>query len=111
MDHARFGASANSWLQKGKQGCAGSNRPTETRCHCVHGRGTRSGVDPKRVQNGVSSMTKLLKQFLNDERGAAAEYALILAVIGAGIAAAALALGVKIGDVIKAVTALITVPA
>lgn len=56
-------------------------------------------------------MTKLLKQFLNDERGAAAEYALILAVIGGGIAAAALALGVKIGDVIKAVTALITVPA
>ena len=60
----------------------------------------------------MSSMTKLIKQFLHDERGAAAaEYALILAVIGGGIAAAALALGVKIGDVIEAVTALITVPA
>ena len=57
-------------------------------------------------------MTKLFKQFIRDERGAAAaEYALILAVIGGGIAAAALALGVRIGDVIEAVTNLITVPA
>ena len=57
-------------------------------------------------------MTKLFKQFVRDERGAAAaEYALILAVIGGGIAAAALALGVRIGDVIEAVTGLITVPA
>ncbi len=42
-------------------------------------------------------MTNLIKNFLNDEAGAsAAEYALILAVIGVGIAASAAALGTAI---------------
>ena len=54
---------------------------------------------------------KLIKSLRSDELGAAAaEYALILAVVGGGIAAAALALGVKINDVLVAVTGLITVP-
>ena len=39
-------------------------------------------------------MTKLLRNFVCDESGAAAaEYALILAIVGAGIATAAFALG------------------
>lgn len=39
-------------------------------------------------------MTKFLKSFVADENGAsAAEYALILAIIGSGIAIAAVALG------------------
>ena len=39
-------------------------------------------------------MTKLFRDFLTDETAAAAaEYALILAIVGAGIAAAAFALG------------------
>jgi pilus assembly protein Flp/PilA len=39
-------------------------------------------------------MTKLIRNFLRDETGAAAaEYALILAIVGSAIAAAALALG------------------
>ena len=60
---------------------------------------------------GVHSMMKLIKSLRSDELGAAAaEYALILAVVGGGIAAAALALGVKINDVLVAVTGLITVP-
>lgn len=47
-------------------------------------------------------MTKLFKLFLRDERGAAAaEYALILAVIGGGIVLAANTLGTNIGDVIE----------
>ena len=42
-------------------------------------------------------MTKLIKNFLNDEAGAsAAEYALILALIGAGIALSAAALGAAV---------------
>lgn len=44
-------------------------------------------------------MKKLLKTLRLDEAGAAAaEYALILAVVGGGIAVAALALGVSISD-------------
>ncbi len=44
-------------------------------------------------------MTKFLKNFAADESGAsAAEYALILAIVGTGIAAAAFALGGAIGD-------------
>jgi len=39
-------------------------------------------------------MTKFFRDFLRDETGAsAAEYALILAIVGAGIGAAAFALG------------------
>ena len=46
-------------------------------------------------------MTKFLKSFVADENGAsAAEYALILAVIGSAIAVAALALGGEIRDAI-----------
>ena len=45
----------------------------------------------------VNVMKALLKNFVADQSGAsAAEYALILAVVGAGIAAAALALGESI---------------
>lgn len=39
-------------------------------------------------------MTKFIREFLRDDAGAsAAEYALILAIVGAGIAGAAIALG------------------
>ena len=42
-------------------------------------------------------MIKFFQDFLNDETGAsAAEYALILAIVGSGIAVAALALGTSI---------------
>ncbi|MFL0357710.1 Flp family type IVb pilin [Erythrobacter sp. GH1-10] len=45
---------------------------------------------------------KLMKNFLRDESGAsAAEYALILAVVGAGIAGAALFLGQTIDTEIR----------
>jgi len=57
-------------------------------------------------------MTKFVKFFLRDERGAAAaEYALILAVVGGGIAAAALVLGTNIETVINAVAGQIKIPA
>ena len=47
-------------------------------------------------------MTKFVRDFVSDETGAAAaEYALILAIVGAGIAAAAFLLG---GNVSKAMT-------
>jgi pilus assembly protein Flp/PilA len=46
-------------------------------------------------------MVKFVKSFLRDESGAsAAEYALILAVIGSAIAVAALALGGEINEAI-----------
>ena len=46
-------------------------------------------------------MTKFVKSFLRDDSGAsAAEYALILAVVGSAIAAAALLLGGEIRDAI-----------
>jgi pilus assembly protein Flp/PilA len=42
-------------------------------------------------------MTKFIRDFVRDESGAAAaEYALILAIVGAGIAGAAIYLGGKI---------------
>lgn len=45
-------------------------------------------------RSGVTTMTNFFKNFLRDENGAAAaEYALILAIVGAGIAGAALVLG------------------
>jgi len=47
-------------------------------------------------------MEKFVQSFLRDESGAAAaEYALILAIVGAGIAAAALALGTAISRAIQ----------
>ena len=53
---------------------------------------------------GVNEMT-FVKTFIRDESGAsAAEYALILAVVGAGIALAAFALGEAIGDSINSAT-------
>jgi pilus assembly protein Flp/PilA len=56
-------------------------------------------------------MKKLLVKFIRDEEGAAAaEYALILAVVAAGISAAAIVLGNNIETVINSVAALITVP-
>lgn len=48
-------------------------------------------------------MTKFFRDFLRDDAGAAAaEYVLILAVVGAGIAGAAAYLGQVIGDGIDA---------
>lgn len=48
-------------------------------------------------ENGVTIMTKFFREFLRDETGAsAAEYALILAIVGTGIAVAAVALGTTI---------------
>lgn len=47
-------------------------------------------------------MTKLIKSFLADESGAsAAEYALILALVGAGIALAAYNLGTAISTTVN----------
>lgn len=57
-------------------------------------------------------MTKLIKFFLRDERGAAAaEYALILAVVGGGIITAATLLGTNIATVIDGVADMIALPA
>lgn len=51
-------------------------------------------------------MTKFFNAFLRDESGAAAaEYALILAIVGAGIAAAALTLGESISSAMGRATA------
>jgi pilus assembly protein Flp/PilA len=51
-------------------------------------------------------MTKFLQNFVRDESGAAAaEYALILAIVGAGIAAAALTLGESISNAMGRATA------
>lgn len=53
-------------------------------------------------------MKTFLKSFLNDETGAsAAEYALILAVIGVGIATAATGLGTAIQGALNDATAAI----
>ena len=47
-------------------------------------------------------MVKFVTSFLRDESGAsAAEYALILAIIGSGIAVAAIALGNSIGGALN----------
>lgn len=54
-------------------------------------------------------MIKFLNSFRRDEMGAAAaEYALILAVVGGGIAVAALALGVSIAGAMTRATTFIT---
>lgn len=53
-------------------------------------------------------MIKFFKNFRSDELGAAAaEYALILAVVGGGIAVAALALGVSISGAMARATVFI----
>lgn len=58
--------------------------------------------------NGVITMT-FLKNFLRDESGAsAAEYALILAIVGAGIALAAYNLGGAIGNSMNAAASCIS---
>ena len=50
-------------------------------------------------------MLNLIKSFVRDESGAsAAEYALILAIIGAGIAVAAGALGTAVSTAINSAT-------
>ncbi len=47
-------------------------------------------------------MRKFVTSFLRDDSGAsAAEYALILAIVGAGIAVAAIALGTAIGGALN----------
>ena len=49
---------------------------------------------PHAMSNRGNSMTNFISSFVRDETGAAAaEYALILAIVGTGIAAAAIALG------------------
>ncbi len=54
-------------------------------------------------------MIRFLNSFRRDEMGAAAaEYALILAVVGGGIAVAALALGVSIAGAMTRATTFIT---
>lgn len=46
------------------------------------------------VNLGVNTMTKFVREFVRNESGAAAaEYALILAIVGAAIALAAISLG------------------
>jgi pilus assembly protein Flp/PilA len=53
-------------------------------------------------------MKKFLNDFIRDESGAsAAEYALILAIVGVGIAGAALALGTAINGAFDSATAAI----
>lgn len=55
------------------------------------------GVPPDLIRG--STMTKIFRDFMRDESGAAAaEYALILAIVGAGIAGAAFALGGSISN-------------
>jgi len=56
-------------------------------------------------------MTKLITNFLRDESGAsAAEYALILAIVGAAIALAAVNLGGAIANAMTNATSLINNP-
>ncbi|MNE06601.1 Flp/Fap pilin component [compost metagenome] len=55
-------------------------------------------------------MTKFMS-YLTDENGAsAAEYALILAIVGVGIAAAAITLGTSIGTAMTTAATCITTP-
>jgi pilus assembly protein Flp/PilA len=56
-------------------------------------------------------MSNFVKSFLADENGAsAAEYALILAIIGSGIAVASLALGASISGAMTKASTCITTP-
>ena len=72
--------------------------------------GTRAGGG-----TGLSSRDLIMKTFiilLNDDSGAAAaEYALILAIVGTGIAAAAWGLGDAIKTSMKTATTCISTPA
>lgn len=59
-------------------------------------------------QCGVFDMTNFVRNFVRDKSGAAAaEYALILAIVGAGIAAAVFALGGSISGAMTKATACI----
>jgi len=62
---------------------------------------------PERMPyQGVNTMTKFFRDFLRDETGAAAaEYALILAIVGAGIGGAAYLLGQNIDTSISGAAA------
>jgi pilus assembly protein Flp/PilA len=63
------------------------------------------------VNQGVSSMRILVRSFLSDECGAsAAEYALILAIVGAAIATAATSLGTAIAGALTSAATRITTP-
>ena len=54
------------------------------------------------MTSGVFTMKTFLKTFLNDESGAsAAEYALLLAIVGVAIGAAALGLGTQVKGAIE----------
>ena len=67
-----------------------------------------SGIGNFSDKLGVIDMIKLFKFFRRDESGAAAaEYALILAVVGGGIAVAATLLGTNIAAVITRIAGLI----
>jgi pilus assembly protein Flp/PilA len=58
--------------------------------------------------NGVFHMRNFITSFLRDESGAAAaEYALILAVVGIAISGAAITLGANISTAIGAAAALV----
>ena len=57
-------------------------------------------------------MTKFFLDFVNDESGAsAAEYALILAIVGSAIAVAAITLGTVISNSMNAASSTIKTPA
>ena len=74
---------------------------------CIFVRTLRSRLRFRSI--GVIEMKKLLKSLRRDELGAAAaEYALILAVVGGGIAVAALALGVSISGAMGRATTIIS---
>jgi pilus assembly protein Flp/PilA len=62
----------------------------------------QSGAIQFSFNKGVFDMRNFLKSFIRDESGAAAaEYALILAIVGAGIAIAAKNLGTAISSAIN----------
>ena len=67
------------------------------------------GFPPPGIEDERSQVMKsMLKSFLRDEHGAAAaEYALILAIVGAGIAIAAGLLGTAISTAINTATSTI----
>lgn len=71
--------------------------------------GQHGDRDGRHVTTGVLTMTKFLHDFMTEESGAAAaEYALILAIVGAGIAAAAYGLGTAISGSMTATATKVT---
>lgn len=65
----------------------------------------------RHVFYGVTNMTKFFRDFAADETGAAAaEYALILAIVGTGIAGAAIALGSSISGAINSAATKVATP-